>query len=76
MRYEHWLSCNYNQVKSNPKSFSSGLAELLGVSFTSVNRWENGKYEPTRLVKEKIRLICEQNNIQMEVVKQWQTKDK
>ena len=48
------------------------LAELLEVSFTSVNRWENGKYEPTRLVKEKIRLICEQNNIQMEVVKQWQ----
>lgn len=45
------------------------LAELLGVSFTSVNRWENGKYEPTRLAKEKIRLICVQNNIQMEVAK-------
>lgn len=45
------------------------LAELLGVSFTLVNRWENGKYESTRLVKEKIRLICEQNNIQMEVAK-------
>lgn len=45
----------------------AALAELLGVSFTSVNRWENGKYEPTRLVKEKIRLICEQNDIQMEV---------
>lgn len=48
----------------------AALAKLLGVSFTSVNRWENGKYEPTRLVKEKIRLICEQNNIQMEIVKQ------
>ena len=45
------------------------LAEMLDVSFASVNRWENGKYEPTRLVKEKIRLICEQNNIQMEGVK-------
>ena len=44
------------------------LAEMLDVSFASVNRWENGKYEPTRLVKEKIRLICEQNNIQMEGV--------
>ena len=43
------------------------LAELLGVSFTSVNRWENGKYEPTRLVEEKIRLICEQNDTQREV---------
>ena len=32
------------------------LAELLGVSFTSVNRWENGKYEPTKIVKKKIEL--------------------
>lgn len=29
------------------------LAELLGVSFTSVNRWENGKYSPTKLAKKK-----------------------
>lgn len=34
------------------------LAEMLGVSFTSVNRWENGKYQPTKVAKEKIRLIC------------------
>lgn len=47
----------------------SSLAELLNVSFASVNRWENGKYEPTKLVKEKIRLICQEKNIQMEVKK-------
>ena len=39
------------------------LAEMLGVSFTSVNRWENGKYQPTKVAKEKIRLICEEKNI-------------
>jgi len=47
----------------------TALAELLGVSFTSVNRWENGKYEPTKLVKKKIELLCIENNIQMEVAK-------
>lgn len=47
----------------------AALAELLGVSFTSVNRWENGKYEPTKLVKKKIELLCRENNIQMEVTK-------
>ncbi len=41
----------------------AALAELLGVSFTSVNRWENGKYHPTKVAKEKIRLICEEKNI-------------
>lgn len=44
------------------------LAELLGVSFTSVNRWENGKYEPTKLVKKKIELLCKENDIQLEEV--------
>ena len=47
----------------------TALAELLGVSFTSVNRWENGKYEPTKLVKKKIELLCKENDIQMEVAK-------
>ncbi len=47
----------------------AALAKLLGVSFTSVNRWENGKYEPTKLVKKKIELLCRENNIQMEVGK-------
>lgn len=42
------------------------LANKLGVAFTSVNRWENGHHEPTRMVKEKIRLICQENNIPME----------
>ena len=30
------------------------LADNLGVSFQSVNRWENGKYEPTKLAKAKL----------------------
>lgn len=39
------------------------LADMLGVSFASVNRWENGKYQPTKVAKEKIKLICEENDI-------------
>jgi DNA-binding XRE family transcriptional regulator len=30
------------------------LAEILGVSFVTVNRWETGKYEPTIKTKKKI----------------------
>ena len=43
------------------------LANLLCVSYTSINRWENGKYEPTRMVKERIKIICEENNVNLEV---------
>jgi DNA-binding XRE family transcriptional regulator len=30
------------------------LAVLLGVSFTTVNRWENGKFKPTMKMKKKL----------------------
>ena len=30
------------------------LADMLGVSFPSVNRWENGHYEPTIIAKVKL----------------------
>ena len=33
------------------------LAEKLGVSFASVNRWENGQFEPTMKIKRKLRKL-------------------
>lgn len=42
------------------------LAKLLGVSIISVNRWENGHFAPTKLVKEKIKELLNENNISME----------
>lgn len=43
------------------------FAKLLGVSYTSINRWENGKYEPTKMAKERIKILCEENNVKMEL---------
>lgn len=42
------------------------LAEKLGVSFASVNRWENGRTEPTIKAKRKIKELCIKNHINME----------
>jgi DNA-binding XRE family transcriptional regulator len=41
------------------------LAELLGVSFSSINRWETGKHEPTTKIKRKLVEICKTNNIDL-----------
>ena len=57
------------KVRATLNLSQAELAEKLDVSFASVNRWENGKYEPTKLVKKKIELLCRENNIQMEVAK-------
>ena len=38
------------------------LARELGVSFSTVNRWENGKAKPSKLAKKQIkRLLSEAN---------------
>jgi DNA-binding XRE family transcriptional regulator len=42
------------------------LADLIGVSIVTVNRWENGKYEPTMKIKRKIMELCKANNIALE----------
>lgn len=41
------------------------LAELLDVSFASVNRWENDRFEPTIKAKRKIKELCIKNHIDM-----------
>lgn len=42
------------------------FADLLNVSFASINRWETGKHEPTIKVKRKIVELCKQHNIDLE----------
>lgn len=44
------------------------LAEMIGVSFQSVNRWENGHFEPTKLVKARLEKMLKDNNIIVEEV--------
>jgi len=39
------------------------MAKMLGVSYVSVNRWENGKHEPSYKAKRKIRDLCIKNGI-------------
>ena len=43
------------------------LARLLGVSFSSVNRWETGKYEPTKLAKVKLDRLFAEYEVMIEV---------
>lgn len=42
------------------------FAELLGISFTTVNRWETGRHEPTIKIKRKLVDLCKENNIDLD----------
>lgn len=39
------------------------LARELGVSFATINRWENKKSQPSKLAKQAIKELCDKNNI-------------
>ena len=41
------------------------FADLLGVSFQSINRWEKGKHEPTMKVKRKLAIYFIKHGIEV-----------
>ncbi len=42
------------------------LAEMLGVSFATINRWEKGHHQPTITQKRKIKEFCQKHEIPWE----------
>lgn len=44
------------------------LAHGLGVSFTTVNRWENGKLAPSKLAQRQFEQFCAQKKEKRELV--------
>ncbi len=45
----------------------SDFAEEVGVSFSTVNRWENGRAIPNYKTLKRIKEYCDSNNIEFEV---------
>lgn len=45
------------------------LAQILGVSFATINRWENSKNTPSKLAQKSFYDFCESNFIDVEGLK-------
>lgn len=54
-------------VRIKLKLSQEDLARELGVSFATINRWENGSYNPSRLAKKAFEDFCNTKNIKFEV---------
>lgn len=60
--------------KIRQKCFLSqeAFAKDLGVSFSSINRWEGGKSKPSMSTMKKIMDFCESHNVDFSILeKQW-----
>ena len=42
------------------------LAKILNVSYPSISRWENGHFNPTKLVKIRVDALLIENNISID----------
>lgn len=47
------------------------MAKKLGVSFATVNRWENGHHEPTFKERRKLRDLCKKYHVDFEWGSTW-----
>lgn len=54
-------------VRTELKLSQEDLARELGVSFATINRWENGSYNPSRLAKKAFEDFCNDKNVKFEV---------
>ncbi len=39
------------------------LANQLGVSYETINRWENGKFNPSKKAEYSFEIFCKQHNV-------------
>lgn len=51
------------QIRNQLKLSQEELAHELGVSFATINRWENGNYNPSRLAKKAFDEFCVKHSI-------------
>ena len=51
------------KLRSERRLSKSQLAKELGVSYTSVNRWEKGRSLPTKMKLLVIRSYCEEHHL-------------
>ena len=56
------------QLRAKLNLSQEELAKILGVSYISVNRWENDKYAPTKLVKVKLNQLFKEHNVEVKEV--------
>ena len=54
------------ELRSKLNISQTELAALLNVSYPSVNRWENDKAIPVKIVRVRIEKLCKENDIYIE----------
>lgn len=61
------LNVNIKQLRMNRLLSQSDFAKEVGISFSTINRWENGKCAPSYKALKKLQSYCVKNNIDFNI---------
>lgn len=61
------FSKDIKRVRQSGLLSQEAFAQALGVSFTTVNRWESGKSKPSYKAMKNIDEYCKENNIDFDI---------
>lgn len=51
------------EIRGKLKLSQQALADALGVSFSTVNRWENDKHKPSKMAIHTVEAFCQSKKI-------------
>ena len=69
------FSSDVKRIRQKRLMSQEAFAQALGVSFTTVNRWETGRCKPTYKTMKLINDFCKNNGIDFDITKNLTDKD-
>lgn len=70
------FSTEFKKLRKKCLLSQESFAKELGVAFSTVNRWENGKEMPTYKSMRLIINYCKKNSINFDIQSEWLREDK
>ena len=67
------FSEDVKNIRQRSLMSQEAFAQAIGVSFTTVNRWETGKCRPSYKTIKLISDFCKENNITIDIAKNFIT---
>ena len=55
-----------HEIRNRLNASQEDLAQMIGISYTTVNRWENGHSQPNRAAQFRLYDICKERNVDLE----------
>jgi len=68
------FSTDIKKIRTSLMLSQTEFGQLLGVDYSSINRWENNKGKPNFKAQKSIALFCKERGIEFDVIKSLEDK--